>query len=60
MAGRTIFGIAYGIELHSHESYMHTVYLAVLGLNLGLSTRALLYDIFPVGEATAFCPKYEL
>lgn len=50
MAGRTILGAAYGIELHSQDGYMHTVRMAVEGLNLGLSTRALLYDLLPLGS----------
>ncbi|KAJ7810311.1 cytochrome P450 [Mycena olivaceomarginata] len=47
-AGRTILGAAYGIQPKPEDPYMHTVFMAVQGLNIGLSTHALLYDLFPV------------
>jgi len=48
MAGRIILGVAYGLEAQAGDSYMQNVYMAVQGLILGLSPRALLYDWFPL------------
>lgn len=47
MAGHTILAATYGLNPKREDAYFHTVFMAVQGLNLGLSRRALVYDFFP-------------
>ncbi|KAJ6579508.1 cytochrome P450 [Mycena vulgaris] len=57
LTGCIILGAAYGIQPQAGDPYMHTVLMAIQGLNLGLSTRALLYDLLPAGKFYV-CPCF--
>ncbi|KAJ7617098.1 cytochrome P450 [Roridomyces roridus] len=50
LAGHTILGVAYGIEPSLKDAYLKNVNMAVEGLRLGLSPRALLYDLLPITQ----------